>query len=227
MAWAAVGVGAASTLLGGVQSLIAGNAQGAAQRELENKIRNAPKYKGSPTLERYYQDAQRLANTAAQQSALYKQQMNQTNRLMGAGIAGLGSRPGGQGAVASLVQKGADLSGNALAQAYGQKEQRFGRLGQVAQAKAADEMKQFQINQQMPWEAGVSLSTAKAQGATRDLMQAQRNMSQGINYLGMGAAGLINKYAGKGGGKNRKSGGGFMSALGLNPDVDEYGAEEQ
>jgi len=204
MAWAAVGVGAAS-LVGGLFSQGGVNdaraRQEEEQRKLEIQAKNAPKYQGSAALDKYYTQSQTAANTGAEQSALYKQQMNQTNRLMGAGIAGLGSRPGGQGAVASLVQKGADLSGNAISQAYAQKEQRFGRLGQVAQQKAADDMRKFQINEQNPYETQLGLASARAQGATRDLMQSQANQSQlfnqGINFLGMGAGGLFNKYGRK------------------------------
>ena len=53
-------------------------------------------------------------------------------------------------------------------QAEAQKEARFGRLGQAAQMKSAEDYQKFQINQMQPWETKYNLLAARAaQAAAR------------------------------------------------------------
>jgi hypothetical protein len=144
---------------------------------LEEQASHAPKYTGSNTLEKYYQQSQQLANTAAQNSALYKQNQNQANRNLGAGLAATNVIQGGQGAVAGLVSGANDAAGRNIAGAEAQKERRFGQFGQATQMKAADDWKKFQINEQQPWETKYNLLAAKAAAAAQQQQAGFSNLT--------------------------------------------------
>lgn len=170
------------------------------EAELEAHASNSPKYTGSNTLEKYYQQSQQLANTAAQNSALYKQNQNQANRNLGAGLSATNVIQGGQGAVAGLVSGANDAAGRNIAGAEAQKERRFTQLGQVTQMKSADDFKKFQINQQQPWETKYNILAAKAAAAAA---QQQAGFS---NLTSAGTAGVKAKSDNNndGGGSNNK-----------------------
>ena len=199
MAFAAT-AGTAALIGGGVaaagglaQILTAGKKK--KEKALESFAGTAPKWGGSGALDQYYQQSLQQANTGAQQSSLYKQQMNQANRMMGAGVAGLNSRQGGQGDVARLVQTGADLSGKAIAGAEQQKERRFGQLGQVTQAKAAQDYQKFNINQQKPWETKYNLLAAKAAKAAEQQQAGFSNIAGAATSAITAGIGGMNKTA--------------------------------
>lgn len=187
MSWVAIGVGAGTQAAAGLaQILTAGKRK--KERAVEAQAANMPKYAGSQSLEQYYQQALQQANTAAQQSALYKQGQNLANRNLATGLASLSTRPGGQGAVAGLVQGANDASMSNLARAEAQKEQRFGRLGQAAQMKTAENYKQFQINQMQPWETKYNLLAARAAAAAAQQQAGWQNLTGAGTTAASGAA---------------------------------------
>ena len=151
------------------------------ERELEQQAAMQPKYGGSPALDQYYQQALQQANTAAQQSALYKQQQQQIGRNLATGLSATGFRPGGQGMVSGLVQGATDASMRNLAQAEGQKERRFGVLGQVTQAKSAEDLRKFQMNQLQPWQTKFNMLAQRA-------AQAAQQQQSGLSNLASAAA---------------------------------------
>ena len=179
-------MGAESGLIGAGISAGAGIITGLAQAltsgkkkkeaALEAQAANAPKYAGSSTLDQYYQQSLQRANTAAEQSALYKGQINQANRALAAGVGATTASGGGQGAIAKLVQGNVDATGRALAGAEQQKEQRFNQLGQVTQQKSAEDYKKFQINQMQPWETKYNLLAAKAAQAAAQKQAGLQNI---------------------------------------------------
>jgi len=174
MSWIGIGVGVgAATGLG--QVLFSGKKK--KERALEAQAANAPKYGGNQGIDTYYQQALQQANTAASQSALYKQGQNMANRNLASGLSALNTRQGGQGAVAGLVQGANDTSMRNLAQAEGQKERRFGVLGQATQMKAGEDWKKFQINQQQPWETKYNLLAAKAAQAAQQQQAGFQNIA--------------------------------------------------
>lgn len=180
----AAGLGAA---VGGLQALTSGaNKKNAA---LEKFASNAPKYAGSNSLENYYQQSLQQANTAAQNSALYKQQQNLANRNLGAGLAATNVIQGGQGAVAGLVSGANDATSRNIAGAEAQRERRFGQLGQATQMKAADDWKKFQINVQQPWETKYNLLAAKAAAAAQQKQAGLQNITGGLMSMGTALAG--------------------------------------
>lgn len=163
------------------------------ERELEAQAAQQPQYAGSPALSQYYQQALQQANTAAQQSALYKQQQQQIGRNLATGLAATGFRPGGQAAVSGLVQGATDASMRNLAQAENLREQRFGRLGQAAQAKSAEDLRRFQMNQLQPWQTKFNMLAQRAAQAAAQQQAGLSNLaSAASNAARVAAAGLSN-----------------------------------
>lgn len=150
-----------------------------AEAALEAQAANAPKYQGSSALNDYYQKSLQQANTAAQQSAMYKQNMNLIRRNLAQGLsAGAGQL--GQGGVAKLVAGANDASSNALVGAEQQRERRFAQLGNVTQQKAGEDYRKFQINQQAPWETKYNLLAAKAARAAEQQAAGLSNIYGGL-----------------------------------------------
>jgi hypothetical protein len=163
------------------------------ERAVEGEIANMPKFAGSPSLDQYYQQALQQANTAAAQSALYKQGQNLANRNLAQGVGLVQTGNIGQGGVSRLVQGANDATMSNLGRAEAQKEQRFGRLGQAAQMKSAEDFRKFQINQMQPWEAKYNLLAARAAAAAGQ----QQSGWQNIAGAGTGVAGMYAYGAGK------------------------------
>jgi len=174
MTWLAVGAGVgAATGLG--QIIFSGKKK--KEKALEAQAANAPKYGGDQGISEYYQQSKEKANTAAQQSALFKQGQQLQQRNLASGLAGSNIAKGGQGLVSNLVQGANDASMRNLVGAEAQKERRFGQLGQATQMKSADEMRKFQINQQQPWETKYNLLAAKAAKAAEQQQAGFANIS--------------------------------------------------
>jgi len=182
-------------VLGGLgQILTAGTKK--KEKALEEQANKAPKYAGSQEIGQYYKMAQQQANTAAQQSALFKQNQQLQQRNLASGLAASNTTMGGQGLVSKLVQGANDASMKNLASAESQKERRMGALGQASQLMSADKMKQFQINQQQPWETKYNLLAAKAAQA------AQQKQAGWSNIAGAAQTGAM--ALGSGGSKKRR-----------------------
>jgi len=162
-----------ATALG--QILTAGKKKKEAALEAQAKM--MPKYAGSSALDSYFQQAQQQANVAAQNTALYKNAMNQANRNLGAGLAGSNIAQGGQGLVSKLVQGADDASMRALGAGEQLKAQRFGQLGQATGMKSAEDQRKFQINQMQPFEAQYNLLAAKAAKAAQQQQAGFQNLA--------------------------------------------------
>lgn len=192
----AAGIGA---LTGGIQALTSGKK--AKEAALEAYADKAPKYAGNQAIESLYQQNLQEANTQAQNSALYKQLMNQANRNIATGIGASLAGGGGQGSIAKLVQGGTDAMGNALVQSEAQRERRKAALMQSTQLKAAEDWKKFQINQQQPWETKYNLLAAKAARAAEQKAAGLQNIIGAATSFASAAASGRN-YGGDYGGSN-------------------------
>jgi len=193
MTWVAIGVG----VVGGVAQYAIGRSEKKKQEAaLKSQVANAPKYEGSSALSDYYQKSLQQANTAAQQSAMYKQNMNLIRRNLGQGLAaGAGSGQLGQGQVAKLVAGANDASSNALVNAEQQRERRFNALGSASQMKSGEDYKKFQINQQQPWEAQYNLTALQAAQAAKMQEAGISNVVGGITSAAqVGAAKKKSKW---------------------------------
>ena len=147
------------------------------EQALEGFAKTMPKYAGSSALDTYYQQALQQANTAAQNTALYKNAMNQANRNLGAGLAGSNVARGGQGLVSNLVQGANDASMRALSGAEQLKSQRFNQLGQATGMKSAEDYRKFDINQMKPFETQYNLLAAKAAKAAQQQQAGFQNLA--------------------------------------------------
>lgn len=194
MSWISVGVGAATGI-----AQIAAAGKRKKERALEAQAANIPKFAGSPSLDQYYQQALQQANTAAQQSAMYKQGQNLAARNLAQGASLIQTGNIGQGAVSKLVQGANDATMSNLARAEAQKEQRFGRLGQAVGMKSAEDVRKFQINQMQPWEAKYNLLAARA-------AQAAQQQQAGLqNITGAATTGAYIAALGKGKNKSNRN----------------------
>jgi len=171
-------------VLGGLgQILTAGTKK--KEKALEEQADKAPKYAGSQEIAQYYKMSQQQANTAAQQSDLYKQQQKDIARQSGMGLSATNIAQGGQSAAAKINQSAMDASMKAFTNASQQKERRMGAFGQASQLMSADKMKQFQINQQQPWETKYNLLAEKAAQA------AQQKQAGWSNLMGAAQTGAM------------------------------------
>lgn len=170
---------ALSAGIGGVTGLLQAAFSGKRKKEraLEQFAGTQPQYAGSSALDQYYQSALQRANTAAQQSALYKNQINAANRALAAGAGYALAGGAGQGAISKLTQQNVDAMGRAITGAEQQKEQRFGQLAGATQMKSAEDMRKFQINKMQPWETKYNLLAARAAQAAQQQQAGFSNLT--------------------------------------------------
>lgn len=156
MSFVAVGITAGAGLVeAGVGAIKAHKAQ----QGLQNL--KTPNYVPNQAISSYYQQALQRANTSPYASDFYQQAQKQTGRNLATGIGALEDRRS-TGMVGSLVQGSDDALGRAGVQAEGLQRQAFGQLGQAANMQNADYQKQFQYNQEAPYEKQASIYQAKA-----------------------------------------------------------------
>jgi hypothetical protein len=205
-AMTAVAIGAGIKGGTGIAQLLASGKR-KKERELEAQTANMPKYAGSQSLDQYYQQALQQANTAAAQSAMYKQGQNLANRNLAQGLSLVQTGNIGQGGVSKLVQGANDATMRNLTQAEAQKEQRFGRLGQAAQMKSAEDFRKFQINQQQPWETKYNLLASRAAAAAQQQQAGFQNLSGAGTDVATGL--LYKNKKTKGGNTTQDNSGGY------------------
>jgi hypothetical protein len=174
----AVAPAAIAAGIGGLTGILQAAFSGKRKKEkaLEAHAANAPQYAGSSSFDKYFQRAYQESNTAAQQSALYKNQINAANRALAAGLGATTATGGGQGAISKLAQGYTDAAGRAITGAEQQKERRVAQFGQAAQAKSAEDMRKFQINKMQPWETKYNLLAARAAQAAQQQQAGLQNI---------------------------------------------------
>lgn len=192
-----VGLGAAGMIAGGIQAASGAKKAKKAEAQMQEAIKNAPKYAGSSDFDQFYQQTRALANTSAQNTALYKMQQQQADRAMAAGLqsANLGGNVG-QGYAAKLAQQNIDASARNLASAEQLREQRIGRYGQAASQKMGEDRYKFQINQVNPWEAQYNLYSAKAGAGRAQQAAGFQNIAGGANMAFSAGATAYGKKGG-------------------------------
>jgi hypothetical protein len=197
----------APSIIQGVSGLgqIFGAKKRAKEREVEAQAAMQPQYGGSPGIAEYVQQSRQLANTAAQRSALYKQQEQQIARNLATGLGATGYRPGGQSAVAGLVQGATDASMRNLAQAENLREQRIARSGQAAQMKSGEDLRMFQMNKLQPWQTKFNLLAQKAAQAAVQQGSGLSNLASAATNAGRIFAAKYGDTSGLGTGKKKGS----------------------
>lgn len=146
-----------------------GGAIGAAKgrKELKSLLANAPKYTPDKGLMSYYNQAQQLAGVSPTQSAAYKRQMQNINRITAGGLQSAQDRRGGLAAAPSLARSASDAALNAEIAGEQQQAQRRGQLFSAAQAAAGENKTAFDINVMRPWETKAQMAGQRAAGGAQ------------------------------------------------------------
>lgn len=159
---------AAGAALGIGQSIIGGIRANKAQKEME---RMANSYKPNASIVDYYNKALQRYNVNPYQSATYRNQMQNVNRNVAAGIGAAQDRRGGLAAIGAITQGANDASLRAVAGAEGQQAQALSQLGQATGMKAQEEFK--------PFEMKYNLQAMKASGGNQMQNAGMQNIFNG------------------------------------------------
>lgn len=149
--------------IGALQAARSG--RGARERELEAYAKASPLYKGSKSVDDYYQEALNRYRESPYQSLQYQVGQKNIQRATASGLSALQDRRSAIGGVGRLFGAQTDALANLGAQAEAQRNQRFGQLGGATQMKTGEEYKKFDINQMTPYNRQLQLKQMKAQAA--------------------------------------------------------------
>ena len=207
-----IGLIAAGTqaLVGAGQAAFSGRKK--RERELDAFAKQSPLYKGSKSVDDYYQEAMNRYKENPYQSLQYQVGQKNIQRAMATGLSGLQSRGSAIGGIGRLFGAQTDAMANLGAQTEAQRNARFGQLGSATQMKTGEEYKKFDINQMTPYNRMLQLKQYKAQAAND-------RYNAGVQMVGsaLGNAanvGMMSASGGKGlGGKTGAS----TSSMNLNP----------
>jgi hypothetical protein len=149
--------------LGGIQALTSG--RGARERELESFAKQSPLYKGSKSVDDYYQEALNRYKENPYQSQQYQLGAMNAQRASAQGIGALQDRRSAIGGIGKIALGQNLAMQNLGAQVEGQRNARFGQLGGATQMQTAENYKKFDINQMTPYNRMLQLKQLKAQAA--------------------------------------------------------------
>jgi len=174
---------------GGLQALLSGRKK--RESELNDFAKQSPLYTPNKSINDYYQQALNRYNENPYQSQQYQIGAQNIQRATAQGLGAMQDRRGGIGGASRLAE--AQMSGlqNLGANAEGQRNARFGQLGQAAQAKTAEDYKAFDINQMTPYNRQLQLKQMAAQAANSRFNAGMQTMSSGLGNLAY--AGMSNQ----------------------------------
>jgi hypothetical protein len=222
MAWIAVGAAAVSIGTGIYQSASSGKNKRA--RELEQFAKNSPLYKGSKSIDDYYQQAMNRYSENPYQSQQYQLGAMNAQRATAQGIGALQDRRSAIGGISKLALGQTSAMQNLGAQAEAQRNQRFGQLGGATQMKTAEDYKKFDINQMTPYNRMLQLKQWKAQAAADQYNAGMQSIASGASNIA--TAGVMK--GGFGGGNKslssqfKKNDTSIRNMLKNPPNVEEY-----
>lgn len=176
-----------------------------AQKQLEAETAKNPIYGGSKPISDYYNQSLARFQENPYQSQQYLTSAKNAQRGTATGLGALQDRRSGVAGVSRMIGIQNQALENAGVNAEQQRNQRFQTLGQATGQRSADLLRQFQINQQNPYERRVNLANMKAQGAANVFNAGMSNLFGGASNLAK-----ISPYLGSGGGDK---------AMKLRPDV--------
>lgn len=135
------------------------------ERELDAFAKQSPLYKGSKSVDDYYQEAMNRYRENPYQSLQYQVGQKNIQRAMSAGLSGLQDRRSAIGGIGRLFGAQTDAMANLGAQTEAQRNARFGQLGSATQMKTGEDYKKFDINQMTPFNRQFGLAQYKSQAA--------------------------------------------------------------
>jgi hypothetical protein len=177
---AAISLGQAA--LGAAQAF--GSGRKARERELDAYAKQSPLYKGSKSIDDYYQEAMNRYRENPYQSQQYQIGAQNIRRASAQGISALQDRRSAIGGIGRLQASQMGAMQNLGAQAEASKQQRLGQFGQATQLKSADYQRQFDINQMTPYNRQLQLEQMKAQAAGERYNTGMQMIGQGVSAIG-------------------------------------------
>jgi hypothetical protein len=192
-------------MVGGLIQGIAGSRQAKrAERGLEKL--QTPTASSDQAIDNYYTQA----NANPYDTSLYKQQQQQANRGLAAGLGAAQDRRGGLAAISGLVRNQNDTL---LRAGVAAEQQRNQMLGMATRMKSADNQRLWEINKLMPYQKKFSLLSQKAAGGNQLANAGWSNLFGGMQTAAMGGMGGGGGLGGLfGGGKKPAMQGGGMSS---------------
>jgi len=220
---ALVGAGATAAVSGG-QAIGSNQRRKSRERELDQFAKNSPLYKGSKSIDDYYQQALNRYSENPYQSQQYQLGAMNAQRATAQGIGALQDRRSAIGGISRLALGQTSAMQNLGAQAEAQRNARFGQLGGAAQMKTAEDYKKFDINQMTPYNRMLQLKQYKAQAANEEYA---RDVSNTMGALSNAASiGMTASNPMPGGGNVGGAGANFGTNYGQyggNVDFSKYG----
>jgi len=172
------GIGALQTATSGAK---------ARERELEAYAKQSPLYKGSKSIDDYYQEALNRYKENAYQSQQYQLGAMNARRAAAQGLGALQDRRSAIGGISRLEAGQNAAMQNLGVQAEAQRNQRFGQLAGATQMKTGEEYKKFDINQMTPYNRQLGLKQLKAQAANERYNAGLQMIGGAASNAAMGA----------------------------------------
>jgi hypothetical protein len=212
MSFAVLGVGggiaaiaAGTGALAGGASAIGSNARRKSrERELDKYAQQSPLYKGSKSIDDYYQQAMNRYKENPYQSQQYQLGAMNAQRATAQGLGALQDRRSAIGGISRLALGQNAAMQNLGAQAEAQRNARFGQLGGATQMKTAEDYKKFDINQMTPYNRVLGLKQMKSAAANEEYARDVQNTMSSLSNLA--SIGMSADFGGLGGGKKSKGG---------------------
>ena len=171
--------------LGAVQAATSGAS--ARERELESYAKRSPLYKGSKSVDDYYQQALNRYSENPYQSQQYQLGAMNAQRATAQGIGALQDRRSAIGGISRLALGQTSAMQNLGAQAEAQRNARFGQLGGATQMITNENYKKFDINQMTPFNRTLQLKQYKAQAANERRNAGMQMISGAASNAAMGS----------------------------------------
>lgn len=170
----------------------------------------SPTYAANKGILDYYNQALARYNVSPTDSAMFKRQTRDIDRGVAGAISGLQDRRSATAGLSSILRASNDARLDANVAAEQQRDQRFGVLGNAAQLKAAEQGREFEINQLQPYERKYNLLAMKAGGGNQIMNAGLSNIfGAGQNITNMN---MLQQMYGSGGGSG--SGGFYNTRIG-------------
>ena len=202
----AIGAVAAGTgaLAGGISAIGSNQKRKSRERELDQYAQQSPLYKGSKSIDDYYQQAMNRYKENPYQSQQYQLGAMNAQRATAQGLGALQDRRSAIGGISRLALGQNAAMQNLGAQAEAQRNARFGQLGGATQMKTAEDYKKFDINEMTPYNRILGLKQMKSQAANEAYARDVQNTMGSLSNLA--SIGMSADFGGLGGGKKSKGG---------------------
>lgn len=171
------------------QSLFSGRKK--AEKAMEEKANQSPKYTGGKSIFDYYNQAKQRASVSPTDLASYKTQMQNIGTNAAAATQGLQDRRSGLAGIGGIQENVNRAAQNAVVQGEAEQGRRFGQLGSAAQMKTGEETKQYQYNALNPYLRQFQLAQQKSAAANARQEAGVQNLFSGASNLatmGLGGA---------------------------------------